>query len=82
MVITNSSNRYPICYECEKADLKGTVKDPKMKKLLNIPEEFYKENSFLRSIKINCIKYGKLTEKQVEYFKKAVDKMKEDKKNA
>lgn len=47
-----------------------------MKKMFDIPEDFYKKNSFLRSIKINYLRYGKLTEKQIEAFKKAVDKMK------
>jgi len=58
----------------------GEIKDAAMKKLLNIPEEFYKENSFLRSIKINCLRFGKLSEKQVEAFKKTVKKMKESNK--
>ncbi len=57
----------------------GEVTDPALKKLLNIPEEFYHENSFLRSIKINALRYGSLSEKQIEYFKKSVDKMKKEK---
>ena len=39
--------------------------------------EFYKENAFLRDIKVNYLRYGKLTERQVEAFKKVVQKMKE-----
>ncbi len=70
---------YPVCYECQKKELEGEIKDPKMKKLLDIPEEYYKENSFLRNIKINYLKYGRLTEKQVEVFKKVVEKIKEKK---
>ena len=31
-----------------------------------LPEEFYKQNSFLRSIKINYLKYGELSEKQIK----------------
>lgn len=68
--------RYPICYDCQKDDLKGVIKNEKMKKLFNIPEWYYKENSFLRSIKINYLKFGKLTEKQIETFKMVVKKMK------
>jgi hypothetical protein len=49
-----------------------------MKKMLNIPEEYYKESSFLRSIKINYLKFGALSEKQVEFFHKAVKKLKEE----
>jgi len=58
--------------------MQGEIKDPETKKLFNIPEEFYKENSFLRSVKINYLKYGQLSEKQVEFFKKTVQKMKEE----
>ena len=50
-----------------------------MKKMFNIPEEFYKENAFLRDIKINYLRFGKLSEKQIEFFKKAVKKMEEGK---
>lgn len=74
-VTVTHRERFPLCYDCQKKDLEGEIKDPKMKKLLDIPEEFYKKNRFLRSIKINCIRWGKLTEKQIEAFKKGVAKM-------
>jgi len=69
-------NRFPVCYGCQQKELQGEIRDPKMKKMFDIPEEFYKENAFLRSIKINYFKYDTLTEKQIETFKKAVAKMK------
>ncbi len=68
--------RYPICYDCQKKELEGEIKDPKMKKLFNIPEEFYKQNAFLRSIKINYLKYGELSKKQIEVFKQVIEKLK------
>ena len=68
--------RYPICYDCQKKELEGTIKDPKMKRLFNISEEFYKQNAFLRSIKINYLKYGELSEKQIKVFKEVVKKTK------
>ena len=74
-VIVSRSVQYQQCYECEKDKLVGEVKDPELKKLLDIPDEYYKENAFLRSIKINAIRFGSLTEKQKEAFKKALDKM-------
>jgi len=77
-VLVTWKNRFPLCYECQKNDLSGEIKDPEMKKLLNLPEEYYKESSFLRSIKINYLKFGTLSEKQIEFFKKAVQKMKEE----
>ncbi len=77
-VTVSRNQRYPVCYECEKAELGGVIKDPKMKRMFNLPLEFYKKSGFLRDIKINYIKYGKLTEKQVDAFKKTVKRMKEN----
>lgn len=75
-VVVNWKVHYPICYDCQKSELQGEIKDPKMKKLFDIPEDLYKESNFLRSIKKNYLSYGNLTEKQVLAFKKTVEKMK------
>ena len=74
-VITTYKQRYVACYDCQKEELKGNIKDITMKKLFDIPEEFYKENSFLRNIKIYYLTFGKLTEKQIEAFKKTLKKI-------
>ena len=76
MVITSSANRFPVCYDCQKTELQGKIDDPAMKELFDIPEEFYKANAFVRDIKINYLKFGKLSEKQIEAFKKTVERMK------
>lgn len=76
-VAVTSKQRYPICYQCQKAELEGEIKDPKMKRMFNIPEEFYEQNMFLRDIKIKYLQYGELTDKQIEAFKKTVKRMKE-----
>ena len=80
-VTVRRGQRYAMCYDCQKDELKGTIKDPKMKKLLTIPEKYYKENPFLRDIKINYLRYGKLSEKQIEAFKKVLKQEKEAAKN-
>lgn len=79
-VVVGYRNRNPLCFECEKDALTGEITDPEMKKMFKIPEEFYKQNAFLRDIKINYLKYKRLTEKQIEAFKKAAEKLKEEKK--
>lgn len=79
-VTVGRGQRYVICYDCQKEDLNKKIKDPAMKKLFDIPEEFYKENSFLRSIKMNYIRFEKLSERQIEAFKKTVKEMKGKKK--
>jgi len=79
MVIITSKTKYPLCYDCQKNDIQGEIKDPEMKKMFDIPEEFYKESLFLRSIKINYLRFGKLSDKQIEWFKKVTEKIKEEK---
>lgn len=71
-------DRFVTCYECQKKQMQGEIKDPKIKKLFDIPEEFYKENSFLRDIKIKYLTYENLTDRQIEAFEKTVKKMKEN----
>jgi len=76
-VMVTGRTRFALCYDCQKSDLKKVIKDPVMKKMFNIPEEFYKENTFLRDIKLNYLKFENLSEKQIEAFKKVVKEMKE-----
>ena len=76
-VIVTSKQDYITCYDCQKKDLGGKIKDPKMKKLFDIPESYYQENLFLRSIKLNYLRCGSLTDKQIGAFKKTVKRIKE-----
>jgi hypothetical protein len=76
-VIVTWKDNYPICYDCQKQELSKEITDPAMKKMFDIPEEFYKENSFLRNIKLNYLRYGRLTDPQIDAFKKTIARMKE-----
>ncbi len=78
MVLMTSRSQFPLCYDCEKKELQGEITDPEMKKMFDIPEEYYKNNSFLRSIKKNYLRFGNLTEKQIQVFKKVVEDLKEE----
>jgi DNA-directed RNA polymerase subunit RPC12/RpoP len=69
--------RYVLCYDCQKKELMGVVEDPKMKKLFNIPDDFYTESAFLRSIKINYLRYGDLSGDQIRAFKSVVQSFKD-----
>ena len=79
-VLVGRGDRFPMCYDCQKGELDKPIKDPVMKKMFNIPEEFYKTNPFLRSIKSNYLRFENLSEKQIAAFKKTVKTMKEEKK--
>jgi hypothetical protein len=78
VVVTNRS-RDPVCYTCQKKELAGEIEDAEMKKMFDIPEELYVEDIFLRNIKINYLKYKRLSEKQITAFKKRVEAMLEEK---
>ncbi len=69
-------NRFVVCYECQKPEMVGEITAPEMKKFFDIPEQFYKDNTFLRDIKIKYLRFGSLSEKQIAAFNKLVDKMK------
>jgi hypothetical protein len=68
---------FPTCYDCHKKELDTEITDKKMKKMFNIPEEFYKKSAFLRDIKISFIRFGSLSDKQIEAFEKVVQDFKE-----
>ena len=76
--MADSRQRFVLCYDCQKNELSKEVKG-KLKKMFDIPEEFYKENIFLRDIKIKYLRFGELSDKQIEVFKKVVKEMKEKK---
>jgi len=65
-----------VCYECEKQQMSGSITDPAMKKLFDIPDDFYQRNSFLRKIKISYLRYHSLTEPQINAFNRTVEDLK------
>jgi len=80
MVPMMSKKQYPLCYDCQKPDLKGEIKDSKIKKLFDVPEDFYRKSPILRSMKSYYIKFGEISDKQIEFFKKTVEELKEEEK--
>lgn len=78
-VVANWKTRYVLCQECTGKEMKGEVRDPEMKKLFDIPEEFYTESPFLRSIKLNYLRYDSLSPEQIRAFKNVVKSFKDKK---
>jgi|TARA_Y100000310_G_C20476696_1_gene712758 hypothetical protein len=78
MVIMYSARQFPICVTCHMKKINVEIKDPKMKKLFDIPKKFYEENHFLRNIKEAFIRFENLSEKQVEAFKKTVKELRSE----
>ena len=72
--------RIAICLECEMKEVQQPVESSQMKKLFDIPLDWYRENPFLRSVRYQYGRYGQLTTKQIEAFKKTVKELREGKK--
>jgi hypothetical protein len=76
-LVTSQRQKFVTCMDCEMKVVEKEVEDKEFKKLFKIPIEWYKENSFLRSIRYQYGRWGSLTEKQIEAFKKTVKEKKE-----
>ena len=72
-------NRTPICTQCKMEEISKPIKDPKFKKLFDIDKKLYERSSFLRNIKSNYLRFGSLSENQIESFKKVVKEVKSKK---
>jgi len=76
-VMVSRGAQFVTCYPCQKAEMSGEIKDFAMKKMFDIPEELYMKNAFLRDIKIKYLRFGSLSDKQIEAFKKVSKELKE-----
>ena len=81
-VLATNKTGFVVCYECQEKQMKGEITDPKMKKMFDIPHEFYVASMFLRDIKIKYLMYGSLSERQIEAFENTVIKFTEQAKEA
>ena len=52
------------------------IQDEAFQKMFDIDKELYEQSAFLRSIKSNYLRFGSLSEKQIETFKKVVSELK------
>lgn len=78
-VMVSRGAQFVTCYPCQKAEMSGEIKDAAMKKMFDIPEDLYMKNAFLRDIKIKYLRFGNLSEKQIETFKKVAKELSEKK---
>ncbi len=69
-------NRNPVCTECRMRDISKPITEPKFKKLFDIDKSLYEKSSFLRNIKSSYLRYGGLSDKQVEMFRKVAEELK------
>lgn len=72
-------NRTPVCVECKLKEINKPIEDPKFRKLFDIDKKLYEQSSFLRNIKSNYLRYGSLSDKQIEVFSKVAEEVKNKK---
>ena len=75
MVIIFSHRQFPICVDCHMKRITKPVTE-KAYKFLNISNDLYKQSTFLRNIKESYQRFDKLSEKQIDAFKKVVKELK------
>lgn len=78
-VLISSYGQVPICVQCSMREINKPVSDEKFRKLFDIDQRLYEQSSFLRSIKSKYLRFGSLSDKQIEMFKKVADELKHQK---
>src|SRR3989338_340237 len=71
-----SSRQFPICAPCQLAEISRPIKSKAMAAFFDIPQEFYEQSQFLRSIKSSYLRFENITPAQREAFVKVVEEMK------
>jgi len=74
-VLISSRNQFPICTDCSMKQINQPITDAKFKKLFDIDQKLYEQSSFLRSIKSNYLRFGSLSGKQIDTFRKVAAEM-------
>ena len=69
-VLISSRGQFPICTACSMKQISQPIEDKKFKAMFDIDQKLYEQSSFLRSIKYNYLRFGSLSDKQIEIFKK------------
>jgi len=79
VLVKSARQKFVTCMDCEMKYVEKPIENKAMAKIFDIPLDWYRENYFLRSIRYQYGKWGTLTERQLEAFKKAVEDMKKEK---
>lgn len=73
MVLIKSRRQKAVCTKCQFRGIDDKpITDPVFKALFDIDPRLYEESYFLRDIKAKYLRFGNLSEKQIEVFQKVV----------
>ena len=74
MVIIKSRRQKAVCLACQFRGIEDKpITDPVFKELFDIEAKLYEDSYFLRDIKAKYMRFGSLSEKQIEVFKKVAE---------
>ena len=71
-VLITSKRQRPVCMQCQFRGIDKPITDPKFKQLFDIDPKLYEQNYFLRDIKAKYLRFGQLSDKQIEVFERVV----------
>ncbi|MBI3037206.1 hypothetical protein HYY73_05675 [Candidatus Woesearchaeota archaeon] len=74
-VLISSRGQFPICTACSMKQISQPIEDEKFKAMFDIDQKLYEQSSFLRSIKYNYLRFGSLSEKQIDTFKRVSEEL-------
>ena len=69
-VLITGKRQRPVCISCQFKGIDKPITDPKFKQMFDIDPRLYEQNYFLRDIKAKYLRFGQLSEKQIEVFEK------------
>ncbi len=74
MVIIKSRRQKAVCLACQFRGIEDKpITDPTFKALFDIDAKLYEDSYFLRDIKAKYMRFGALSEKQIEVFQKVAE---------
>ena len=75
-VLIVQRNQFPICTSCSMKQINQPIENATFRKMFDIDQKLYEGSSFLRSRKSNYLRFGSLSDKQIETFKRVAEEMK------
>ena len=72
------SQAFIMCAECHAPFLAKEIEDPSMKEFFDIGAEYYDKDAYLRTVKMNYLKYGNITDYQRKQFLRVIEIIDQD----
>ena len=71
--VSMRSQAFVMCAECHEPLINKPIEDEEMKLFFEKGEGFYEKDAYLRTVKMNYLKYGNITDYQRKQFLRVID---------